>query len=301
MTLSSPSPTLVAPPRDADAWPAPAASHPTPSTPDAASGRARSLGARRRRALPAPARWVSLVLVLAIWQLAAATGVLPPEKLAAPSVIAVTAWHLIVSGELAQAIQVSLGRVGLGLALGLAAGLVLGVTAALSRWGDALLDPPLQALRTLPHLGLIPLFILWLGIGESPKIVLIALGVAFPIYLNLYSAIRGVDRGLLEAAKVNGLTRAQTLRHVILPAATPQFLVGLRQAIGIAWLSLIVGEQVNAASGLGFLINNAREFLQTDVVVVGLVVYALLGLASDAIVRLLERRALRWREGSVLR
>lgn len=142
-----------------------------------------------------------------------------------------------------------------------------------------------------------PLFIMWFGIGETPKI---ALGVAFPIYLNLYAAIRGVDRGLLEAARVNGLSRRQIPWHVVLPAATPQTLVGLRQGLGIAWLSLIVGEQVNAEAGLGYLINNAREFLLTDVVV-GLVVYALLGLASDAIVRLLERHALRWREGTVLR
>lgn len=256
---------------------------------------------RRPRLLPVPPRWLSLIALLGAWQLAAATGVLPPEKLAAPSVIASSAADLVRTGELLVAIQTSLSRVGIGLMLGLFTGLSLGVAAALSRWGDALLDPPLQALRTLPHLGLVPLFILWFGIGETPKILLIALGVMFPIYLNLYSAIRGVDRGLLEASVVNGLTPLQRLVHVILPSATPQFLVGLRQGLGIAWLSLIVGEQVNADAGLGFLINNAREFLQTDVVVVGLVVYALLGLGSDWLVRLLERRALRWREGSVLR
>ena len=281
--------------------PAPAA---TPARPDHPTPR-RRLGHRTAGALvigrlPTPPRWVSLVGILAVWQLAAATGVLPPDKLAAPSVIGQAAARLTVNGELAEAISTSLGRVGIGLTLGLGAGAVLGVAAALSRWGDALLDPPMQALRTLPHLGLVPLFILWFGIGETPKILLIALGVAFPIYLNLYSAIRGVDRGLLEAAAVNGLTRAQRLWHVILPSATPQALVGLRQGLGIAWLSLIVGEQVNAESGLGFLINNAREFLHTDVVVVGLLVYALLGLGSDWIVRLIERRALRWREGSVL-
>lgn len=257
--------------------------------------------ARRRARKLVPPRWVSIVLILALWQLAAASGLLPPEKLAAPSVIAVAAWRLLLSGELAQAVGVSLLRVAVGLAIGLAVGTVLGLVSALSRWGDALLDPPLQALRTLPHLGLVPLFILWFGIGEAPKIVLIALGVVFPIYLNLYSAIRGVDRSLLEASKVNGLTRGQRLRHVVLPSALPQTLVGLRQSLSIAWLSLIVGEQVNADTGLGFLINNAREFLQTDVIVVGLVVYALLGLVSDAIVRALERRALRWREGTVLR
>ncbi|GAB96807.1 aliphatic sulfonate ABC transporter permease protein [Kineosphaera limosa NBRC 100340] len=255
----------------------------------------------RRRGLPPPPRWVSLVGILAIWQFAAASGVLPPDKLAAPSVIAGTAARLIASGELAEAIGVSLSRVGLGLALGLSAGVLAGIIAGLSRWGDALLDPPLQALRTLPHLGLVPLFILWFGIGETPKVLLIALGVAFPIYLNLYSAIRSADRGLLEAAQVNGLTRRQKLAHVILPSATPQALVGLRQGLAIAWLSLIVGEQINAEAGLGYLINNAREFLLTDVVVVGLLVYALLGLGTDWIVRIIEGRALRWREGTTLR
>jgi sulfonate transport system permease protein len=152
-------------------------------------------------------------------------------------------------------------------------------------------------LRTLPFLGLIPLFILWFGIGEEPKIILVALGVAFPLYLNVHSGIRNVDDQLVEAATALGFTRFERLWHVILPAAVPQALVGLRQSLGIAWLALIVGETVNADAGLGYLINNAREFLRTDVIVVGLIVYAVLGLVTDALVRLLERRALRWRQG----
>lgn len=158
-----------------------------------------------------------------------------------------------------------------------------------------MVDPPLQMLRTLPHLGLVPLFILWFGIGETPKIALIALGVVFPIYLNVHGAIRGVDPKLLEATSVLGFTRAQRIRHVVLPSALPNALIGLRQGLGIAWLSLIIGEQVNTESGIGFMINNAREFLRTDIIVVGLLIYAALGLITDALVRLLERRALRWR------
>jgi sulfonate transport system permease protein len=150
-------------------------------------------------------------------------------------------------------------------------------------------------LRTLPFLGLIPLFILWFGIGEEPKIALVALGVAFPLYLNVHSGIRNTEPQLVEASTVLGFTRAERLWHVVLPSAIPQTLVGVRQSLGIAWLSLIVGEQVNADAGLGYLINNARDFLRTDVIVVGLVVYAILGLVTDALVRLLERRALRWR------
>jgi sulfonate transport system permease protein len=158
-----------------------------------------------------------------------------------------------------------------------------------------LLDPPVQALRTLPHLGLVPLFILWFGIDETPKVLLIAMGVAFPLYLSIHSGVRQSDPRLLEAARVLGFTAAQRVWHVSLPSALPHALVGLRQGLGMALLSLIVAEQVNASSGLGFMINNARDFLQTDVVVVGLVVYAILGLLTDTVVRQIERRALSWR------
>ncbi|HUQ59247.1 MAG TPA: ABC transporter permease [Lentzea sp.] len=242
-----------------------------------------------------PVRWISPVALVLLWQLASSTGVLPPEKLASPLTVAQSAGELIADGQLVDAFLVSLGRVFFGFLVGGLVGVALGLVSGLSRWGQTLLDPPVQMLRTLPHLGLIPLFILWFGIGEEPKLALVAAGVAFPLYLNLHSGIRQTDPGLVEAARVLGYSRVERVVHVVLPSAVPQTLVGLRIALGSAWLSLIVGEQVNADSGLGFLINNAREFLRTDVVVVGLVVYALLGLSTDALVRLLERRVLRWR------
>ncbi|MEW2499682.1 MULTISPECIES: ABC transporter permease [unclassified Amycolatopsis] len=247
--------------------------------------------ARRRISLR---RWISPVVLVAAWQLASSTGVLPPEKLSAPWTVLTSAVDLARTGELGNAFVVSLGRVGAGFALGAVVGVLLGIVAGLSRWGEALVDPPVQMLRTLPFLGLIPLFILWFGIGEETKIVLVALGVAFPLYLNVHSGIRTADARLVEAARALGFTRGERLWHVILPGALPQALVGLRQSLGLAWLALIVGETVNADAGLGYLINNAREFLRTDVVVVGLIVYAILGLVTDALVRLLERRALRW-------
>ena len=248
----------------------------------------------RSRRPPVP-RWASLVGVLALWQVASATRLLSPDLLAPPSTIATTGWRLARSGELGSALLVSSGRISLGLFLGVTAGVTLGLLSGLSRWGDALLDPPVQGLRTLPHLGLIPLFILWFGIDETPKVLLIAMGVAFPLYLSIHSGVRQSDPKLLEAARVLGFTHAQRVWHVSLPSALPHALVGLRQGLGMAWLSLIVAEQVNSSSGLGFMINNAREFLQTDVVVVGLVVYAVLGLLTDSVVRLIERRALSWR------
>jgi sulfonate transport system permease protein len=248
----------------------------------------------RSRRSPIP-RWASLVGVFATWQLASTTKLLSPDLLAPPSTIATTGWRLAGSGELGSALLVSSGRIAIGLLFGVTAGVTLGLLSGLSRWGDALLDPPVQALRTLPHLGLVPLFILWFGIDETPKVLLIAMGVAFPLYLAIHSGVRQSDPKLLEAARVLGFTSWQRIWHVSLPSALPHALVGLRQGLGLAWLSLIVAEQVNSSAGLGFMINNAREFLQTDVIVVGLVVYAVLGLLTDALVRGLERRALSWR------
>jgi len=252
---------------------------------------------RRRRRLPDLRRWISPVALIVLWQVASATGLLSPDKLSSPWTVLQAGIETARSGELGEAFAVSIGRVGLGFLFGASIAVVLGIVAGLSNWGNVLIDPPVQMLRTLPFLGLIPLFILWFGIGEQPKIILVALGVAFPLYLNVHSGIRNVDDQLIEATTALGFTRWERLWHVILPAAVPQTLVGLRQSLGIAWLALIVGETVNADAGLGYLINNAREFLRTDVIVVGLVVYAVLGLVTDALVRLLERRALRWRTG----
>ena len=182
-----------------------------------------------------------------------------------------------------------------GLVDGEVVGVTLGVVVGLSRWAEATVDPPMQMLRALPHLGLIPLFILWFGIGELPKVLLVALGVSFPLYLNTFSAIRQVDPKLFETAAVLGFSFWQRLRTVIVPSAAPQILVGLRQSLAIGWLTLIVAEQINADKGIGFLINNARDFLRIDIIIFGLIVYALLGIGTDAIVRVFERRALRYR------
>jgi sulfonate transport system permease protein len=254
-----------------------------------------SPAAYRPRRWPDLRRWISPVALLVLWQLASSSGLLPPDKLSSPWTVLQAGVDTARTGELGAAFAVSIVRVGIGFAVGAGVALLLGVVAGLFRWGGLLIDPPVQMLRTLPFLGLIPLFILWFGIGEQPKILLVALGVAFPLYLNVYAGIRSVDSHLIEATTALGYSRWERLWHVVLPSALPQTLVGLRQSLGVAWLALIVGETVNADAGLGYLINNAREFLRTDVIVVGLVVYAVLGLVSDALVRLLERKALRWR------
>jgi len=240
-------------------------------------------------------RWVSPILLLLLWELGSRTGVIPDRILAAPSAVAETFWAMTVSGELPANLAVSLARAVAGLAFGLTAGVVLALAAGLSRAGEVAIDPLMQIKRTIPALALTPLFIVWFGIGETPKITLIAVATVFPIYLNLFSGVRGVDARLIEAGKSFGLSQAELIRHVILPGALPSFLVGLRYALGVSLLVLVVAEQINASAGLGHLINNARDFMRTDVIVVCLVVYASLGLGADLLVRTLETRALAWR------
>jgi sulfonate transport system permease protein len=264
-----------------------------PATPTATAAKA-------TRWRPSLRRAYTPLLILIVWQALVATGLVSPQTLPAPSAIAVSAWQLAVTGQLADNILVSLERVAVGLAIGVSVGTALALVAGLSRLGEDAVDATVQMVRTLPHLALIPLMIMWFGIGETPKITLIALGSMFPIYLNLFAGIRGADRKLREAASTLGLSQAETILHVVLPAALPGFLVGLRQAFGIAWITLVVAEQINASAGIGYLVMNARDFLRTDIIFVGLAIYALLGLLTDQSVRFLERRFLSWRP-SVLR
>ncbi|MEU0945324.1 ABC transporter permease [Streptomyces canus] len=235
------------------------------------------------------------VLLLALWQLLSSTGVLTADVLASPGRIAQVAGDLVADGSLTSAMTTSLQRVAGGLLLGTLIGTGLALVSGLFRVGEDVVDAPVQMLRTVPFVGLIPLFIIWFGIGEAPKIAIITLGVTFPLYLNVYAGIRGVDAQLIEAGESLGLSRWGLVRHVILPGALPGALTGLRYSLGIAWLALVFAEQVNADSGIGFLMVQARDFLRTDVIVVCLIVYAFLGLLADFVVRSLERLLLQWR------
>jgi sulfonate transport system permease protein len=232
---------------------------------------------------------------LLLWYVLSATGVLSPEVLAGPATVFGKALGMIADGELPAAIAVSGQRVVLGFLIGGVIGTALALLAGLLRLGEDLVDSTVGMFRTLPWVGLIPLFIIWFGINEEPKIALIALGVTFPIYFNIYAGIRGVDAQLVEAGRVLGLRRWGLIRHVVLPGALPGALVGLRYALGTAWLALVWAEQVNASQGIGYLMNNAQQFFQTDVIVVCLVTYAVLGLVCDLVVRLISRYVLSWR------
>jgi sulfonate transport system permease protein len=247
-------------------------------------------------------RLISPVAVVVMWQLVSSAGLIPKDKLPPPSMI----WHTAVSlvtttspayGTLQGAMLVSLQRMAIGFAVGGTIAVLLALVAGLSLLGENAIDPLLQILRMLPLFGLIPVFIVWFGIGELPKIILIAIGTAIPLYLNTFAGIRSVDGKLAEVGQVLQLSRAEMIRHVVLPGALPQALTGLRQSLGVAWLALVVAEQVNANAGLGFIISQATQFLRNDVILVALAVYAILGLVTDALVRLLERRALAWRRG----
>ncbi|MFA1547632.1 ABC transporter permease [Actinomadura chokoriensis] len=242
-------------------------------------------------------RLITPLALLALWQVTAQTGVLDPEKLPPPTDVLAAGRRLAADGALGGYLVDSLQRAVIGLLIGGLLALALGTVAGLLRIGDDLVDPTVQMARMLPHLGLVPLLIIWLGIGESTKITLVALGAFFPIYLNTYAGIRDIDERLVEAARTCGLTALERIRHVVLPGALPSVFIGLRLAFAAGWLSLVVGEQVNGQGGLGFMMMEAREFSQTDVVVLGLVVYAALGLLSDLVLRTAERRLLGWRRG----
>jgi sulfonate transport system permease protein len=252
---------------------------------------ARSVGGRWH----ITARLASPIAIIAIWQLASTVGLLSPRTLAAPTAIVAAGVRLVESGELITGLAVSFLRVVAGFSCALVVGIGLSLVAGLSRLGEAIVDPPIQMLKAMPFLGLLPLFILWFGIGEVPKIGLVAFGAVFPIYLTLHGGIRGIDRKLIEAGRTLGLGTFSIIRHIILPGALPSLLVGIRYGLSVAWLSLVVGEQINASSGIGYIITYARDFLQTDVIVVCLIVYAMMGLLTDGLVRLIEAYALRWR------
>jgi len=258
--------------------------------------------AERRRAgrirIPRLARRVvGPVLVLLLWQLACSKGLFTSVEVASPVAVADAARDLWAQDVLQSNILISLQRVAEGLVLGVAAGVALAVLCGLFWLGEDLLDPVIQAARAVPILGLVPLVIIWFGVGEFPKVFLIALGCLFPVYINTYAAIRSVDVKLVEAGRTFGLNQLGLVRKVILPGALPGFLVGLRFALVGSWLVDVVAEEINAQSGLGYLINQAQTTDRTDIMFLCLAIYAVLGLVADAIVRLLERYLLVWRRG----
>jgi sulfonate transport system permease protein len=238
--------------------------------------------------------WSVPALLLVGWQLLVQTGIVPARVLPAPTAVVQAGLHLAATGELWRNLYVSTARALIGFAIGGSLGFVLGLLNGIFPFAEKLLDTTLQMLRNIPHLALIPLVILWFGIGEEAKIFLVAIGVLFPIYLNTYHGVNTVDHGLLEMGKVYGLKHFELFWQIILPSALPSILVGVRFSLGIMWLTLIVSETIASDSGIGYMAMNAREFLQTDVVVFSILLYALLGKLADVLARLLEQWLLQW-------
>ena len=255
--------------------------------------------APRRLGLDPPGRygWIlGPALLLLYWSVCSITGFLDVRVLPAPWTAVSTGLRLIGEGRLQENLLVSASRAGLGLVFGVAAGVVLALISGLSRMGGYLIDGVVQIKRGAPILALIPFMIVWFGIGEFMKVTVIAVTVFFPIYIHTHSALRAIDIKQVELAETLGLSRLAFLRHVVFGATLPGLLLGLRFGVTAAWLALVVVEQLNAASGIGYMVTLARNYAQSDVMLVGLVVYAVLGLSSDAAVRLLERRLLSWRK-----
>ena len=250
----------------------------------------RRLGPGRRRRLA----WVGPAALLLLWTVSSATGLLDPRILSEPWTVVATAGELISDGRLQENLAISAQRAGLGLFFGILVGAALALLAGLSRVGEALIDGPVQIKRAIPGLALIPLLILWFGIDETMKVLTITLGVFVPVYLQTHAGLRGIDLRFVELAQTVGLTRAGFIRKVVLPGALPGFFLGLRFAVTGAWVSLVVVEQINATSGIGYMMELARTYGQTNIIVLGLAVYGILGLLSDGIVRFIERKALSW-------
>lgn len=238
--------------------------------------------------------WAAPIALLVMWEIAARVGLIKPSLLPAPSSVFLTARTLVSSGELQSNLLASLHRALIGFAIGGSLGLALGVLTGLSRVADALLDRSIQIIRAVPFLAIVPLVIVWFGVGESGKVFLIALGSMFPMYLNTTLGIRQVDPKLLEMTRVMGLRGYEQIAFAVLPGALPSMLNGMRLAMTTAWLALVVVETVGANAGLGYLAMNAREFLQTDVIVLVILLYALIGIGTDQLARTLERRLLSW-------
>ncbi|RKN07400.1 ABC transporter permease [Streptomyces radicis] len=270
---------------------APRASVQRPTAPRPSTGPTPRNARRLARAL---LPWVVPAALLVIWQTGSSSGLIPPATLPALSDVIDAGTYLAETGDLQRNVLISLRRIAIGFALGATAGLLLGFAVGMSAIAEGLFDRSLQMVRTIPHLALVPLMIAWFGIGELPKVLLVALGTLFPVYLNTVNGIRGVDPRLIELGRSYGLGPLGVIRRVVVPGALPSILTGIRYALGVAWLTLVVAETIASRDGIGFLAQNAREQLRTDQIVLAILLYALAGFLADLLVRLVERFALPW-------
>ncbi|WNS78375.1 ABC transporter permease [Domibacillus sp. DTU_2020_1001157_1_SI_ALB_TIR_016] len=260
------------------------------------SGKEKAAKVKKARTIPPWLKgFVVPIIILALWQYAGSAGLISETVLPTPLAILASFYELAVSGELADNMKISIARAAGGFLLGGGLGLLFGILVGFSKRTESYLDPSLQMLRTVPHLAVTPLFILWFGFDELSKVLLIALGAFFPIYINTFLGIRGVDAKLFDVARVLEFSWRHQITRLILPAALPNILLGVRLSLGIAWLGLVVAELMGSSAGVGYMIMDARQFSQTEKVFVGIIIFAVVGKLTDSFVRLLERKLLKWR------
>ena len=280
---------------------------PPASAPSASARAGVPTGSSEERVPHSPSRWKSFgvdfavgaalpILIIALWQWAAERGWTNPLFFPAPDVIAGAFGELLSTGELFHHLGISVWRALIGFLLGGSFGLLVGLLSGLSRKAEYVLDPSLQMLRTIPHLAIAPLVLLWFGFGEQSKVVIIALGAFFPLYVNTFMAIRNVDNKLFDVAKVLAFGRAKLVFRLVLPAALPGILLGLRLSLALSWIGLVVAELIGSQSGIGFLINLGKQTSATEDIFVGVILFAIVGKLVDSFVRVLERKLLHWRE-----
>ncbi|MFD1956112.1 ABC transporter permease [Paenibacillus thailandensis] len=236
------------------------------------------------------------VAVLALWQALGHFGYISQLLFPTPYTIAKTAASLASTGDLWANIRISVLRAMSGYALGGSLGLAFGIAVGLFKRTEKLLDPSIQMIRMIPSLAVVPLFILWFGIGEESKVLIIAKSAFFPLYINTFLGIRNVDNKLFEVARVLGFSRFKQIVRLIVPAALPNMMLGARLSAGLSWLGLVVAELIASTSGIGYMMSDARQFADTPVVFVGIFIFAVLGLFTDSLLALLERRLLRWKD-----
>lgn len=234
--------------------------------------------------------------LLIIWEFAGQNAYLNPLLLPMPSDIFHEFIYLVQHGDLLGHLQISTWRSIGGFLLGGGLGLLAGILVGFSYLSERLLNPSIQLLRMLPHLAIAPLFILWFGFGETSKLLLIAKGSFFPLYVNTFLGIRSMDRKLFEVAKVLQFNRWNLVMKLIIPSALPNIFLGIRLSLGIAWLGLVVAEMMGSTSGIGFLINDARAMAMISTVFVGIIIFAALGKLSDSLILFIERKCLRWQQ-----
>lgn len=236
------------------------------------------------------------VVLLIVWEYLCRIGAVPANQLPAPSKIASTIYEMALSGQLWNHVSITLYRVFIGFLIGTGIAVLLGAIVGFYKFAEQLCDPLIQAFRSIPSLAWVPLFILWMGIGEPSKVTLIAVGVFFPVYLNLVSGIQGVDRKLVEVGRVYSLSPFEQMRRIILPAALPSFLVGLRGGLGLGWMFVVAAELLGASSGLGYLLDFGRNISRPELIIASIVLFAILGKITDSVLKGIETKTLHWQD-----